>query len=435
MGTAPSHAGACSAPQGASRSRLRGRAIVTNLARSPNVGEATREICHAMTTGLPTHSRFAAAWRLRRRLLLATAMVLVVVACTPPPNGPNPTPAETPRATDSAVAQPSSSGPTHSGSPEVITVDGGDRVQIGDLVSADALWVMVGSVDDHPVVWSSLDGLAWRREDIGPAGQVPGHLTAAAYLGERMLAVGWTSGQVAGGNFDRPLVVGAGIGESWTSSDDLPLPAQVGGLLTDVVWTSNEIVAVGSLSDGTPSSWRSGDAGSSWEGPAPVSVAGSSVAAIDHVAGEYVAVGESIGTVNGMGIWRSGDGTSWSAEGELPGSLADIVVTPLGPVAVGRDGQGAAAVVSLANSAHQLLQPPDVPDLGQAAVLDDRLVVSTSSPNGSPVWMLSGDSWVRVPIGREAGSVRAIAASNSGIGIAGDDGTRILFRLSSLELD
>ena len=126
---------------------------------------------------------------------------------------------------------------------------------------------------------------------------------------------------------------------------------------------------------------------------------------------------------------------TWSAEGELPGSLADVVVTPSGTVAVGHDGQGAAAVVSLAKPAHHLVQPPDVPDLGQAAVLDDRLAVSTSSPTGNPVWILNGDSWEPVPIGREAGSVRAIAASTSGIGIASDDGTRILFRRSSMELD
>ena len=227
---------------------------------------------------------------------------------------------------------------------------------------------------------------------------------------------------------DRPIVVAGAPGNTWQVIGNVPLPVGIGGLLAGLVAVDNDVVVVGTLSDGTPSAWVSSDDGHSWTGPTALPAAkGSSVAAIEYSGGEYVAVGESVGPSSGPGVWRSPDGITWvSDDSSGTGSMAALRDTPSGLIAVGNDGTGAAAIRSLDGASARLLRPPDLAELSSVADLAGRLMVASAAPVSQPIWQLTTSGWEPVDVGEATtGTVHALAASASSFAAAGDDGLTI----------
>ncbi|WP_432954660.1 hypothetical protein [Micromonospora haikouensis] len=81
-----------------------------------------------------------------------------------------------------------------SGVPELASGAAG-RTWAADVTAAASGWVLVGSVrapgrpGGDPAVWTSPDGLGWRRQVL-PAGDAPGDLQRVVRAGERLVAVG-----------------------------------------------------------------------------------------------------------------------------------------------------------------------------------------------------------------------------------------------------
>ncbi|MDI5939893.1 MULTISPECIES: hypothetical protein [Micromonospora] len=81
-----------------------------------------------------------------------------------------------------------------SGVPELAS-DAAGRTWAADVTAVASGWVLVGSVrapgrpGGDPAVWTSPDGLGWRRQVL-PAGDAPGDLQRVVRVGERLVAVG-----------------------------------------------------------------------------------------------------------------------------------------------------------------------------------------------------------------------------------------------------
>lgn len=385
----------------------------------------------------PTMNRMPPSMKRGSRMLpsggvLALALLMVGCGASDPTTTGGPTDGSEGSASERPSSIPKTATPVASSTPvaAAVVVDTGSRAQVGDVIATDLGWLLVGSLDGLPAIWSSPDGISWDRERIGPVGQRPGHLTAVAAHQETWLAAGWTSAQAGGGFVDRPVLLSGTPGGLWIVHDALPVPDGLGGLLTDVVSAAGATVVTGTLSDGTPSSWRSSDDGATWDGPAALpSDPGSSVAAVTYYDGAYLAVGERVGANPGAAVWHSSDGLTWAIdELSTPGSLTAAVATSSGVIAVGQDGSGSAMVWSLSELMPRRLEPPDLPDLNRVALSDDRLLVASPSPVRRPVHLMRDGSWEPVELGTgDLGSVRALAASSTHVAVAGDDGQQILF--------
>lgn len=379
---------------------------------------------------------------------LPVVLVVMLVSCggvgpgaSAPPSGPSliPPPSLTNHSASAAPSPRPVSTATPTSSPTVArpdvtvaTVASGDRAQVGDLIGIGDGWVLAGSLDGAPALWTSTDGIIWVREEISGLEERLGHLSALASRNDTMVAVGESTQQLSGGILHRPLAVVGRPGE-WRVTENFPRPPAVSAQLINVAWSEAGLVAGGLVAEGNPSTWVSVDAGATWEGPAalPADHPASSVSELVYAINEFVAVGEAIGVTTGPGVWRSPNGIEWEAQ-EVPsgGSMAGAVDTDRGPLAVGHDGEN--ATVWLLAAPAERLDAPDTRALNSVVVVDQHPVVATTSP-GSHVWIQTADGWTAVELEVDNRfNIRSLAAQGTMVMAAGDDGTSIRTYASDL---
>lgn len=376
---------------------------------------------------------------------VSTAVWILLSACTGTPSNGSTIAAASPPAQSGSTGTsepsswntPSPTVPTEIPSPTTrsVTVAEGEEAVVGDLESSNGSWFLVGGLDGEPTVWASTDGQAWNLQLLPELSDRSGQLTAATAYDDGVLAVGWLSQQVGGSIIDRPLIASGRSGGPWQVFTGLPLPADSGGLLTGVAANGPNLAVAGTLSDGSPAAWVSTDEGRNWMGPVGLpGEKGSSVAGIVHDSDQLIAVGEVIAAPSGPAVWRSDDGRRWDVESlDARGSMADLVQTAFGPIAVGHDGDGNAAVWSLDQATAEPLMAPDAGDLiALSPVADSIMVASADSPAG-PLWFLTDEEWMSISLELEGATVvRALSGSGFGFMAAGDDGSIVRVWVGSI---
>ncbi|WP_431974722.1 hypothetical protein [Micromonospora haikouensis] len=186
-----------------------------------------------------------------------------------------------------------------SGVPELAS-DAAGRTWAADVTAVASGWVLVGSVrapgrpGGDPAVWTSPDGLGWRRQVL-PAGDAPGDLQRVVRAGERLVGVGRRGDALAAWVRDvagwRP---GGALGPATGGSGQVAgLAAVDGGVLAVAV------AAAGS------SAWFSVDGG----GWAPVRLPAALAAAPDRSVAVAGAGGEVLllvdGGAEGARLWSA----------------------------------------------------------------------------------------------------------------------------------
>lgn len=236
-------------------------------------------------------------------------------------------------------------------------VGGADLVTMTDVAAVDGRYVAVGSSGGWGSVWTSPDGLGW-DEHVGLAlSRLPGE------TGSSLAAVveGPTGG-VAVGSAAAPTGAAAGEGSvaaAWIGDDprglwrraDLPVdPGSVRSELIGLARTAGALYALGHV-DGRPAVWRS-PTGAVWQrldvrGLPPAAV----LAGIGAAGGQLTVFGADAAPDGDAALWTSADGARWTPVadaagvfgGRGPQAIAALQDSAAGPVAVGTDGDRAAA--------------------------------------------------------------------------------------------
>jgi len=373
---------------------------------------------------------------------LSSAVLLLLTACVtaeteaPASAVPSVGNSTVPSAATPSASPPASSTPEAT-APGPITVAVADDALVGDVLLLPDGLVLIGSLGGAPAVWTSPDGDTWQTHPEGMLGEA-GHLAEAVEVDGLVLAVGWRSVPVGGAMADEPLVVVGGQGDPWRAVRGLPLPENVGALLTGIAADRGGRVVIGGvLSDGSLAAWVTTDSGVTWTGPNRLpSEPGSSIAAMAFAGGEFIAVGESIGLASGPGVWRSVDGVAWSADhpSASGGSMADVTMTERGPFAVGHDGEGHATVWSLSESPPASVEPPDVDDLYAIAPIGGSILVAAPNAPSTPLLLLTESGWSPLRLaGAGTNTLRAVATANGQFVVAGDDGSGVKVWRGSLD--
>ncbi|WP_144420377.1 hypothetical protein [Micromonospora haikouensis] len=191
-----------------------------------------------------------------------------------------------------------------SGVPELAS-DAAGRTWAADVTATASGWVLVGSVrapgrpGGDPAVWTSPDGLGWRRQ-VFPAGDAPGDLQRVVRAGERLVAVGRRGDALAAWVRDA-----AAVGD--------PSGAAAGGGQPVGPSGAGSATAGPGAAGPNAAGWRPGGALGPAAAGGSVQVAG--LAAVD---GGVLAVAVAAA---GSSAWFSADGGGW-APVRLPVALA-----------------------------------------------------------------------------------------------------------------
>jgi serine/threonine-protein kinase len=184
-------------------------------------------------------------------------------------------------------------------------------------------WIAAGwdrsGGDMDAAIWMSRDGTSWTLGTAPPfGGDGQQTIAAIAAIGDRIVAVGWTSGP------DGDLEAAAWIGTDtqWSRIQDGDLGGPDDQRFLAVAASSDRIVAAGA-DGGHPALWSSTD-GRRWARAAGAGASDGDPAGAIHAV-TLSGVGWVAGGWNDMdgarrpAVWRSADGVTWRADPDLPG--------------------------------------------------------------------------------------------------------------------
>jgi TIR domain len=397
-------------------------------------------------------------------LAAAAAAVLLVVLLEddsvpqPEPDGASPPANETTTTGETATTLPAEPGALRWTSSSAADLGGAGEQRIHGVVNPIEgkvpAFVAVGSVgttgERDAAIWTSPNGEAWKRLDVGLEASGDQVMNSVAYhQGWATLFAGGTTD--AEGDSDAALWLSKN-GSRWSAVPGLRQPGSK-EQIKSVNGTRLGLTAAGSRSAGGPE----GENGAIWiypEGGEPFMVTeglgGRGDQRVNRVVqledGSFVAVGLDAGDA---GVWTSDDGMSWKASGANPleakgqvEEIFDAVVVGSEIVAVGKAGGAGAAWYSqdgdgwrsVANLRDVFSVPEGVVELNRVVAPEDvgpvRFVAGGTAGPAAAVWVSSdGERWTREPdsegdLGAQGGGIEGLTAKRLpavAVGWSGDD--------------
>ncbi|WP_286155129.1 X2-like carbohydrate binding domain-containing protein, partial [Bacillus sp. FJAT-27264] len=169
-----------------------------------------------------------------------------------------------------------------------------------EVIHDGSKYVAVGKLGNEGAIWTSDDLTSWSPASL--SSRVNG-FNAAAYGNGKYVAVGET-------NQDKTTVATSTNGTAWTVQSGVTDST----LFTDIAFGNGKFVAVGSANYATPKLKTSTD-GVTWTEPTMPAHSIQTLFSVTYTNNQFITFGYSynnFGIVDGLSIWTSPDGSTWT---------------------------------------------------------------------------------------------------------------------------